>query len=134
MKLSEKIKTFLGLEKRTPYVNEYFDKSNIRSSLYVSSVVILLELFMIANITLRQFNAETRRTSQWFIIHISCFIILLLAALVLFIYSLRHIKKISTNRTLWNAFKYVSNWKPIGHNTTFAWSTASFEETEADKI
>ena len=107
MKLSEKIKTFLGIGKRTPYVNEYFDKSNIRSSIYVSSVVILLEVFMIANITFRQFSEETRRSTQWFITHISCFVILLLAAVVLLIYSLRHIKKLSSNRNLWNVLKYI---------------------------
>ena len=107
MKLSEKIKTFLGLEKRTPFVNDYFDKSNIRSSLYVSTVVILLELFMIANISFRQFNAETRRTTQWFIIHISCFVILLLAALALFVYSIRLIKKRSSNINLWHVLKYI---------------------------
>lgn len=107
MKLSEKIKTFLGIGKRTPYVNEYFDKSNIRSSIYVSSVVILLEVFMIANTTIRQFSEETRRSTQWFITHISCFVILLLAAVVLLIYSLRHIKKLSSNRNLWNVLKYI---------------------------
>ncbi|MBO4319709.1 MAG: EAL domain-containing protein, partial [Treponema sp.] len=87
--------------------NGYFDKSNIRSSVYVSSVIIILEVFMIINITARQFFEETRRSNEWFIIHISCFAVLLITAISLFIYSIRHIKKLSSNRVLWEALKYI---------------------------
>ena len=107
MKLAEKIKNFLGVGKHSQYVNEFFDRSNIRSAIYVSSVVIVLELFMILNITLRQFDEETRRSTQWFAVHLTCFIILLIAALALFIYSVRHVKKLSSNRYLWAALKYI---------------------------
>ena len=103
----EKIKLFLGIGKHSDYINEYFDKSNIRSSLYVTSVILVLELLMIINITIRQFSEETRRSSQWFIIHLICFIILLLAALALFIYSIRHVKKLSANRNTWAALRYI---------------------------
>ena len=103
----EKIKHFLGIGKRSDYINEYFDKSNIRSGLYVTSVVLVLELLMMINVTLRQFNQETRRSTEWFIIHLSCFAILFLAALALFIYSVRHIKKLSEKRYPWEILKYV---------------------------
>ena len=33
------LKHFFGLEKRSEYVKNYFNSSNIRSSIYVSSVV-----------------------------------------------------------------------------------------------
>ena len=107
MKLREKIKSFLGIEKRSQYVNDYFDKSNIKSSIYVSSVVIILEFFMIVNITLRQFFEETKRSWQWYTVHVSCFSILLIAALVLLIYSVRSSKKKEINRNLWETLKYV---------------------------
>ena len=107
MKLFEKIKSFLGIGKYSAYMNEYFDKSNIKSSIYVSSVIILLELFMIASITIRQFFEETRRTAQWYVIHLTCFLVLLIAALALFIYSVRHVKKLSTNRHVWKVLKYI---------------------------
>ena len=72
----EKIKNFLGIGKHSDYINEYFDKSNIRSSICVTSVVLVLELFMMLNILLRQYNEETRRSTEWFVIHFSCFAIL----------------------------------------------------------
>ena len=106
MAVLNKIKKFIGADKHSPYINGYFDKSNIRSSVYVSSVIIILEVFMIINVSVRQFFEETRRSNEWFIIHVSCFAVLLITALTLFIYSVRHVKKLSTNRVLWEVIKY----------------------------
>ena len=107
MALFDRIKKFIGADKHSPYINGYFDKSNIRSAVYVSSVIIILEVFMIINISIRQFFEETRRSNEWFIVHISCFSVLLLTAIVLFIYSICHIKKLSSNRRIWELLKYV---------------------------
>ncbi len=107
MKYIDKIKSFLGLEKHSSYINNYFDKANIRSSIYVSSVIIVIELFMIGNITVRQFFEETRRSLQWFVVHITCYSVLLLAALSLLIYALRHIKKLSSSRGLLLTLHYI---------------------------
>ena len=107
MKIRDAIKRFFGIEKHSPYVKDYFDKSNIRSSIYVTSVVIILELIMIASITFRQFSEETRRSTHWFVTHLICFIILFLTALALFLYSVRHIKKQAGNRKLWEILKYI---------------------------
>ena len=107
MALFDRIKKFIGTDKHSPYINGYFDKSNIRSAVYVSSVIIILEVFMIINISIRQFFEETRRTDEWFIVHISCFSVLLLTAIVLFIYSICHIKKLGSNRRIWELLKYV---------------------------
>ena len=106
-KFTEKLKYFFGLGKHSDYINEYFDKSNIRSSLNVTSVVMMLELAMMINITLRQFQEETRRSTEWFIIHISSFAILFLAASGLFIYSLRYLKKGNKKRHIWEILKYI---------------------------
>ena len=103
----EKIKHFFGIGKHSDYINEYFDKSNIRSSLYVTSVVLVLELSMMINVFLRQFNEETRRSTEWFVIHFSCFTVLFFAALVLFVYSIRHLKKLSEKRYTWEIIKYI---------------------------
>ena len=102
-----KLKRFFGIGKYSDYIQDYFDKSNIRSSIYVSCVVIILELLMMINVTIRQFNEETRRTTEWFIIHLSCFAILFAAALALFLYSIHRLKKENANRHVWETLKYV---------------------------
>ncbi|MCR4954500.1 MAG: EAL domain-containing protein [Treponema sp.] len=94
----EKIKNFFGFEKHSSYVNNYFENSNIRSSLYVSSVVIILELFMILSIFIRQINPETSRSISWFVSHLLCYILLLYSALLLFIHSIRYLKKINKSQ------------------------------------
>ena len=96
-KTRERIKRFFGLEKYSPYISSYFENTNIRSSLYVSSVVIAIELFMICSVIIRQFSEETRRSTNWLVIHLICSSVLLLSALCLFIYSACHIKKKSQN-------------------------------------
>lgn len=93
----ERIKRFFGIEKYSPYISSYFENTNIRSSLYVSSVVIAIELFMICSVIIRQFSMETRRSANWLGIHLICYSVLLLSALCLFIYSACHIKKKSQN-------------------------------------
>lgn len=107
MKTLEKIRNFLGLNKHSDYINRYFDESNIKSGIYVSSVVILLELFMISSVIIRQLSPETRRSAYWLATHLVCYLLLFCSALALFIYSVRHIKKISTNRKLWEVLKYI---------------------------
>ena len=105
----EKIKGFLGIGKRSQYVNEYIDRSNIHSSLCVTLVVMVLEIFMMLNITIRQFNEETRRTTQWFVTHMSCFAMLFVAAFMLFVFSLHHVKtgfKKTSDRYRWDFLKY----------------------------
>ena len=106
-KLLDTLKHFLGLEKRSEYVKNYFNSSNIKSSIYVSSVVIILELFMMISITIRQFSEETKRTVQWFTTHMLCYAILFLAALALFIYSVRNIKNKNSNPRIWEVLKYI---------------------------
>ena len=96
-KTRERIKRFFGLEKYSPYISSYFENTNIRSSLYVSSVVMAIELFMICSVIIRQFSEETRRSANWLVIHLICYSVLLLSALCLFIYSACHIKKKSQN-------------------------------------
>ncbi|MBO4508916.1 MAG: EAL domain-containing protein [Spirochaetaceae bacterium] len=107
MSMKDKLKKFLGLEKYSSYINKYFDSSNIRSAVYVSSVIIVLEITMILITIIRQQIESTRRSTEWFIQHFTMYVLLLAVALVLFIYSIRHIKKISTNRVKWEIIRYL---------------------------
>jgi len=106
-KFTGKIKRFLGLEKYSPYINRCFDSSNIKSGIYVSSVIIVLEVFMICMTVIRQQFDSTRRSADWFVQHITQYILLLAIAVILFIYSVRHVKKLSTNRVRWEIIRYL---------------------------
>ena len=110
----DSLKKILGLETFTKYTREYFDRSNIRSSLYVSSVVIILELWMIISTIVLQYLGNLNRTKSWFITHIGSYTLLLISAVILFIYSLLHYKKIVKNHKIWLTIRFVFSIIAIG--------------------
>ena len=110
----DSLKKFLGIETFTKYTREYFDKSNIRSSLYVSSVVIILELWMIISTLFFQFFGDLNRSKHWLITHIGCYALLLISAGILFAYSLLHHKKIVKNHKIWLAIRFIFSVVAIG--------------------
>ena len=110
----DSLKKILGIENFTKYTREYFDKSNIRSSLYVSSVVIILEIWMIISTLFFQFFGDLNRSKHWLITHIGCYALLLISAGILFAYSLLHHKKIVKNHKIWLAIRFIFSVVAIG--------------------
>ena len=106
-KIRERIKRFFGIEKYSSYVSNYFENTNIRSSLYVSSVVIAIELWMIVSLLIRQLFEATKRPVPWLITHIVSYVILLLSALGLFIFSVRHLKNKTRNRRVGQVLRVI---------------------------
>ena len=104
---TDKIKAFFGIEKYTKYTNEYFDESNIRSSLYVASIVVVFELWMICSTLFFQFVGNLNRSNQWLVTHLFSYAVLLISALILLIYSILHQKKIVQNRAAWAGIRFV---------------------------
>ncbi|SEQ75904.1 diguanylate cyclase (GGDEF) domain-containing protein [Treponema bryantii] len=103
----EKVKHFFGIEKLTKYTHDFFDASNIRSSLYVASVVVVLELWMICSTLFFQFVGDLNRSDKWLFTHLLCYSVLLISALVLLIYSILHLKKIVKNQNVWWTIRFV---------------------------
>ncbi len=98
MKWLIKIKKLLGLEKFTPYISSYFEKSNAVSGLYLSSVVVILELWMIASTAFYQMTSEYKRSTIWLWNHVSCYVLLLIAGIAMMVYSYRYVKNKKPNR------------------------------------
>lgn len=98
MKFLKKVKTFLGLEKYSPYVSSYYERSNVKSAIYLSSVVISLELWMIISTIFNQFFGESKRSSLWLWHHVPCYICLLCAGVLMLVYSLLYYANKRPNR------------------------------------
>lgn len=98
------LKRFLGLNTNSDYINDSFDNSNIRSSITVSLVVIILEIWMILSTFLTQLH---KPSTEWIVIHIACYIVLLISTLILFIYAHLHLKRIIENRKIWKFIRVV---------------------------
>ena len=103
----DSLKKFLGIEKFTKYTNEYFDRSNIRSSFYVASIVVVLEFWMICSTLFFQYLGDLNRSTSWLVTHLVSYFVLFLSAVVLLIYSILHQKKIVQNRAVWWGIRFV---------------------------
>lgn len=88
MSRMEKIKKFFGLEKYTNYVEKYLNRSNAKSAIYLSIVIISLEIFMISSVLVSHFTGSSVRTQQWLISHISSYIVLLISGIMMLGYSI----------------------------------------------
>ena len=96
MEIGERVKQYLGLNRHTPYVEEYFELSNARSSIYLSSVIIVLEIWMIVSAIIRHFTGVALRTDEWLVKHLVSYFILLISSTILLIYAVRFITKKKT--------------------------------------
>ncbi|MBR1567638.1 MAG: EAL domain-containing protein [Lachnospiraceae bacterium] len=99
----QKLRKWFGLEKPDPFVRQYFFESNIRSSLYMTVVVIVLEVWMIFNMLKMMITGNPPRTTTWFIQHGISYATLLVTGVALLIYAIRFIRGKNPSKTLGNA-------------------------------
>ena len=104
--MREKIKDWLGLDKPSPYVRHYFEASNARSSIYMSVIIISLELWMIISLYGVFVGNEYDRSIRWVVSHLICYVILLAAAVMALFYSQRFLKA----GTVHSKYGQISLW------------------------
>lgn len=93
----EKIKDWLGLSEQDDYVKDYFYRSNMKAVIYMSVVVICLELWMILRLT-RIVIISWPRSFDWLYSHYRNYVILLVAGVIALIYAERFIRGKAKNR------------------------------------
>lgn len=98
MKFKKRLLRFLGIERKSEYVRDYLAFSNVRSGIYLSIVVIALEIWMIASITITQLVGKNPRSLRWLMLHVPAYVILLAAGIVMLVYSIVCLKKKKTYR------------------------------------
>ena len=91
--MKNKFKQFLGLEHFSPYMKNYFDKSNAQSSIIVSVIITILEIWMIIFTLFNHYTGRTVRSQEWLATHLSAYILLLTGAIILLLYSIKVLKE-----------------------------------------
>ena len=81
------IKKYLGFEKYSAIEKKGFDRANAISGIFISIITIVLELWMIFNVVHIVLFGGKVRTVEWVIKHVSSYLALLIAGIVLFVYS-----------------------------------------------
>ncbi len=105
--MKEKLLKITGLEKKSPYIRDFFFAANIRSSIYMSVVIAALESWMILRLLYRQLNGIDLRTTDYYVSHYLNYSLLLVSALSMFFYALRFIRGKKCNKPLGYFLKWV---------------------------
>lgn len=87
--MKERLRRWLGLDESTPYVERYFENSNTRASIYMSIIVIVLEIWMIINLFLNR-SISSEMTPNSFYLNLVMYIMLFLAAGAVMFISIKH--------------------------------------------
>ncbi|MCR5784208.1 MAG: GGDEF domain-containing phosphodiesterase [Eubacterium sp.] len=96
----KRILHFFGLEKRGKNVDAFLDTANFRSSIYMSLLVIVLELWMIISLAVRYFSGDTSRSTSWYISHLFWYVLFLSTACCMLTFSVMYLKGKTKNTVL----------------------------------
>lgn len=98
----------LGFEKQSNYVREYFFRANMRASIYMSVVVIVLEIWMIIRLTNTIITNHLQDNfMHYFEKYYLNYIILLSSGVIMLVYSLRYIAGKAKNHAIGQCIKWV---------------------------
>ena len=88
--MTQRIKRMLGLDKQSDYVRKYFYDTNMRASIYMSVVVIVLELWMIVRMT-RTIYQDNLQAQFWHLTekYYSNYFLLLSSGLLMLLFAVR---------------------------------------------
>ena len=98
----------LGFEKQSKYVNEYFFRANMRASIYMSVVVIVLEIWMIIRLTNTIITNHLQDNfMHYFEKYYINYIILLVSGIMMLVFSLRYIRGKTNNHGVGQCIKWI---------------------------
>lgn len=104
--MKEKFLKWSGLERKTPFVRDFFFAANIRASVYMCVLIILLESWMIIRLLSRQLSGIDIRTTEYYISHYLDYGLLLTSGALMLIYDIRYL----TGRKCRKWLGYVLMW------------------------
>ncbi|MBB5227150.1 EAL domain-containing protein [Treponema ruminis] len=89
---------FLGITGYSDSFKKYVDRDNARSGILVSSIVMVLEFYMICYVLYHMLMDSKIRSYAWLIQHLTAYAVFFLCALLLYIFSYNFLKNRMTNR------------------------------------
>ena len=97
----KRVKSWLGFGEQSKYVKDYFHTTNMRASIYMSAVIIVLELWMIIRMT-RSIFTDHLQSVFWVLVenYYTNYFVLLASGLIMLAFALKHITQKSSPRWL----------------------------------
>ena len=98
----------LGFDKQSRYVHDYFYMTNMRASIYMSIVVIVLEIWMIIRMTIQIFHYNLQsKFAHYFEKYYANYFVLLASGVLMLIFAVRYIKGKTKDRAVGYVIKWV---------------------------
>lgn len=99
--MGKRIKKWLGFNKHSEYVSKYLERANFNTSIYMSLVVMILEIWMLVRtFVLYVIKGDTTYGLDWIMPHVYAYCILLISASELFVFSIRYVRNKTDNGRL----------------------------------
>ena len=103
--LVKKVKSLIQSQKRSPFVRDYLLTANARSSVWVSVIVAILEIWMLIMMLTGVIQDSENYSKQWLISHTIAYCSLLAFSIALLVYSLLYLKEKVSNRAVGRMIK-----------------------------
>ena len=110
-KIGQKFLDIFGFRKNSKYVGDYLDSANMRSAIYMSAIIVVLEVWLLIRQTNKYIAPALREGKPFFqtvFTNTSNFWLLLSLGLVMFVYTLYYISHKGTTRKLIATFVVVA--------------------------
>ncbi|MBO4877892.1 MAG: EAL domain-containing protein [Ruminococcus sp.] len=99
---------YLGFEKQSKHVKDYFFMQNMKASIYMSVVIIVLELWMIIRLTRIIMRDESYDQIPYFFRrYYSNYFMLITTGIIMLLFSIRYVKGQSRNKTAGTALMII---------------------------
>jgi len=103
-----KIKSAIGIDKQSKYVKNYFYATNMKSCIYMSCIIIVLEIWMIIRLTYTIYkNNLTADLGLYFEKYYSNYFLLLGAGAVMLVFAMRFTKGKKDSKLIGIALKWI---------------------------
>ncbi len=89
----DRVKNWLGLTRNSVFVTDEFDRENMRTSLYMCCVIIVLEIWMIVSAIYGNLSGLRVRSVAWMFSHIGMYLLLIAIAVAMFVHSVLSLKR-----------------------------------------
>ena len=103
--MPEVLKKLLGLEKKSEYEKKYFEHANTKASIYMSVIVVALELWMIMRVM--KIAVNNSASMEWIVSHLVSYIILLAAGVVVLVHAVCYFKFGKRNRLIGQFLRFA---------------------------
>lgn len=120
----EKVKFFINKNKHSAFVKEYLFLSNARASIYVSSLVAVLEICMLVMMLTGVIKNSGNYSLQWLVTHTTAYVALLAISVIMLAYAILYLTGKASCRTAGTVIKILFSASMVAFGLFVSYTSA----------